>query len=418
MTTRGQNLRSSTPGNKPAAGARQPGEIWINFADRQIGYIDAGKASQSVVAVRYFVTTSNYAIGDFVVQGGNLWVATTAVSAGAFNSAQWSRVAETADIPVVYVLPTASPTVLGGVRIDGTTIKIDGGGVISSAGLVAVATTPPVSPQNGSLWYDLMGGQLYAYVNDGTSSQWVVTVNQMVGGVYLPLSGGTLTGGLTIAPPSGYAPLILNAPASGQGMIVQGSMQAKARWVLALGDGAAETGANAGSNLSLFRYDDTGAGIDTPLAIDRKTGAVTAKGVTNGSDAQAGMIGEVIQANQTAPVTLTANSTPFNIGGVTLTAGDWDVQGEAWIACGSGTTTALDAAFGPTSGVMPAATSVGAARSRLLASSLTPGALQILPLRPARVSLTATTIYYLMVAVNYTGAAPTATSNIWARRAR
>jgi hypothetical protein len=43
-----------------------------------------------------------------------------------------------------------------------------------------------------------VGGQLYIYYNDGTSSQWVVTVNQNLGGLYLPLAGGTLTGNLTV----------------------------------------------------------------------------------------------------------------------------------------------------------------------------------------------------------------------------
>ena len=282
MTTRGQFLRSSTPGQKPAAGTRQPGELWLNFSDKQVGLIDTAKTAQPMIAVRFFSTAANYASGDFVVQAGGIWVAKSAVTAGAFNPAQWAELAYLTDIPALYVLPTASTSVLGGVKIDGTTITINSG-VISSAGLVTVSATAPSPVQNGALWYDLVGGQLYAWVNDGTSSQWVVAVNQSIGGVYLPLVGGVLTGGLTVAPSSGYAPLILNAPASGQGMIVQGSMQAKARWVLALGDGAAETGANAGSNLSLFRYDDTGAGIDTPLAINRKTGVgLTIKGVTDG----------------------------------------------------------------------------------------------------------------------------------------
>ena len=198
MTNRPQILRSSTPGQVPAAGTRAPGEMWTTFPDLQLGVIDATKTAQKLIAIRFFSTQANYAVGDFVVQAGKLYVATSSVTAGAFNNGQWSQIAALADIPALYVLPTASTTVLGGVKIDGTTITINSG-VISSAGLVAVATTPPVSPQNGSLWYDLVGGQLYAWVNDGTSSQWVIAVNQNIGGVYLPLSGGALTGPLTLA---------------------------------------------------------------------------------------------------------------------------------------------------------------------------------------------------------------------------
>lgn len=36
-----------------------------------------------------------------------------------------------------------------------------------------VAATAPGSPVNGQLWFDLTGGQLYCWVNDGNSSQWV-----------------------------------------------------------------------------------------------------------------------------------------------------------------------------------------------------------------------------------------------------
>jgi len=42
-----------------------------------------------------------------------------------------------------------------------------------------VGDTPPPSPANGDEWWDSAGGQLYVWFNDGTSSQWIVAVNQV-----------------------------------------------------------------------------------------------------------------------------------------------------------------------------------------------------------------------------------------------
>jgi hypothetical protein len=52
------------------------------------------------------------------------------------------------------------------------------------------------------------------------------------------------------------------------------------RWQIRLGDGTPETGGNAGNNFAIESYDDTSTGtaqilIDTPLSINRATGAVT-----------------------------------------------------------------------------------------------------------------------------------------------
>jgi hypothetical protein len=72
----------------------------------------------------------------------------------------------------------------------------------SGTGFLAfIGDTPPTPPPTpGLLWWNSSPGigQLYVYYNDGTSSQWVAA-NNMGGGLYLPLTGGTLTGPLVLA---------------------------------------------------------------------------------------------------------------------------------------------------------------------------------------------------------------------------
>ena len=102
-----------------------------------------------------------------------------------------------------YVLPTASTTVLGGVKVDGSTISINGGVISGTAPVgppVTISDTPPVGAQLGALWWDSVGGQLYTFYNDGNSSQWVIAVNAAAS--LLPASttvlGGVKVDGTTI----------------------------------------------------------------------------------------------------------------------------------------------------------------------------------------------------------------------------
>jgi hypothetical protein len=96
-------------------------------------------------------------------------------------------------------------------------------------------------------------------------------------GGYLPLTAGAsfpLTGNLNLA----YnAPAIyLNKNASGGVLnFIVGQTGGVSRWTMALGDSAAESGANAGSNFYISAASDTGVGLGTPLAINRASGLVT-----------------------------------------------------------------------------------------------------------------------------------------------
>ena len=106
-------------------------------------------------------------------------------------------------VPAPYVLPTASTSVLGGVKVDGSTITIAGGvisGTPPSNPPVTVSDTAPSSPAVGTLWWDSVGGQLYTWYNDGNTSQWVIAVNAAAS--LLPASttvlGGVKVDGTTI----------------------------------------------------------------------------------------------------------------------------------------------------------------------------------------------------------------------------
>ena len=129
-------------------------------------------------------------------------------------------------VPAPYVLPIASTTVLGGTKVDGTTIHAAADGTLSgtpsSGPPVTISDVAPGSPQVGALWYDSVGGQLYTWFNDGNSTQWVVANNPGVGqGAYLPLNGGVLSGPVS-GPSATFANL--SAPqAIGDNRVINGN---------------------------------------------------------------------------------------------------------------------------------------------------------------------------------------------------
>ncbi len=104
MTNRVQSLRSSIAGNRPSG--RSPGELYVNFADAQLGVVNAGSTAQDLLPVRIFQASANYNVGDHVLQGGFIWRAIASVTAGSFNSAQWQQITPNA-------LPLSGGTMTG-----------------------------------------------------------------------------------------------------------------------------------------------------------------------------------------------------------------------------------------------------------------------------------------------------------------
>ena len=191
MTNRTQVLRSSVTGNAPASATRAPGELWINFPDLQLGLIDAARNSQKLIAVRYFSTTANYAIGDFVVQAGALYVANAAVTAGAFNATKWNKLVNAVDIATLPYLPLAGGTLTGALLL-----AADPGAPLGAATKQYVDGKVTAAP-----FLPLAGGTMLAPITlSGPPSNplHAVTKAYVDGGAFVPLAGGTMTGDLIL----------------------------------------------------------------------------------------------------------------------------------------------------------------------------------------------------------------------------
>jgi hypothetical protein len=217
------------------------------------------------------------------------------------------------------------------------------------------------------------------------------------GGAYLPLTGGILSGQLTISMPV----------TTGRNLI--GQTSGSNRWIMALGDSTGEGGSNAGSDFQLFRCSDAGSAIDAPLAINRASGAVAIRGTQTNDNAAAGMVGEFQQANGTSSVL--ASNSPLTIASsaINLPAGDWDAWGTAWFTP-SVSFSAVNVGISTALNTLPT--------TLLLTALNIPGMGAIVVTTPmTRISAASSTLVYLTVQCNFTGTA-TAIGSTYARRRR
>jgi len=87
--------------------------------------------------------------------------------------------------------------------------------------------------------------------------------------------GGTMTGDMTVTKDA--PTLVLNSTGNG-GSNLQGQKNGKMRWLMRLGNDTSETGANAGSDFDLHRYDDAGNYIGPALTINRADNVMNVSG--------------------------------------------------------------------------------------------------------------------------------------------
>lgn len=118
MPSRTQVARYTATGARPGASSLLPGTLYVNFADRVIGMINAGGQPVDLQPIRTFSTTADYAAGAMVVHNAQILRAKAPVTAGAFDATEW-------------------------VRIDGQ--------------YITVSDTEPTSPVDDAIWIDTSG---------------------------------------------------------------------------------------------------------------------------------------------------------------------------------------------------------------------------------------------------------------------
>jgi hypothetical protein len=138
-------------------------------------------------------------------------------------------------------------------------------------------------------------------------------------------------------------------------------------------------------------------------------------GVTNASSAGAGYVGEVIESNiaSGSAVTLTSG-TNANVTSITLTAGDWEVSGAVNFVTTSATLSLGEGAISGTTATLTTTGQEGFAGPIQTSASTTTGC--AVPAR--RITVSATTTYYLVALANFSGTSCKAYGTIHAQRRR
>ncbi len=146
-------------------------------------------------------------------------------------------------------------------------------------------------------------------------------------------------------------------------------------------------------------------------------------GTATNDNAGAGNVGEYISSNivSGSAVTLTLSITGYNITSISLTAGDWDVNGAIHFNAPGTSSTGSDAGISLVSATLPTLSDTISGSNGPYSNINTPGGTalpQTVVTGTGRLSIASTTTVYLVAYSIYTGTAPTAYGFIRARRVR
>ena len=435
------------------------------------GFQTAAQVSSAITAAAYTLpTASTSVLGGVKVDGSTITVSGGVISSAgggggiadapndgtsyARKSAAWAHLTHsdltdwaTATASFTYTLPNATTTVLGGVKVDGTTITA-ASGVISAVQPTVPGPSGVAPVMNGTaaagssaLWSrgdhvhptdtsryaaaNPSGYQTAAQVSSAiTAAAYTLPTasTSVLGGVMVDGTTVTISAG-KISSSGGAAPSSTTPAMDGTAAIGTGTTYARADHVH-----PSDTSRYAATNPSGFQ---TAANVTASLApyaliasptftgvVTIPTGAAIATpnimGVVNASNAAAGQVGEFITASQLTAQSLTT-ATAINLASISLTAGDWDVDGDVFYQASALAVSNFVCGVGLTSLTIPAVGTPGRAQivgaaTAFVQSSFSTGRL--------RVNVSTTTTVYLVASATFGSGTCTAQGTIQARRMR
>ncbi len=143
------------------------------------------------------------------------------------------------------------------------------------------------------------------------------------------------------------------------------------------------------------------------------------KGTTTNDSAAAGYIGEYISSSAANSAVSMTTGSNFDMTSISLTAGDWDVEGNVAIAVGAGATVSVFRGWiSTTSATFPTPPNAGAMFDLVFGSAVMETPTQAMPVGRIRISLSGTTTVYLSSRASFSGGTVTGGGFIGARRVR
>lgn len=362
------------------AGALKTTRLFVNGVDVSAALVAGAGEINSVLSSPPPIGNISPNSGAFTALSSNgATVVTTSASQTLSNKSLIAPIISTIVNTGTLTLPASTDTLVGRTTVDILTNKTLIAPIISTITNVGTLTLPVATDT-------LVGRATTDVLTNKTLTAPVISTIVNTGTLTLPTSTDTLVG---LATTDTLVNKTLTSPTI---------------------NGATMSGTFAGA----ITY--SGAVAFTSSVTPSQTGGIV--GTTTNNNANAGSIGEFVNSAVTAVAATSGVS--LNVTSISLTAGDWEVDGLVATLPAAGTTTSLvQGGISTTSATFQSLTGAPIVSNAFLHSSAIPAGVQYNNSAPnTRISIAATTTVYLVASITFAASTMQVGGQIRARRVR